>query len=125
VSECWLRWRRLRRKEALSLAVVVLVGLVPPSTPTTLPTHLPSTHIATYEILSEPRDKNVSASDHNAFEVAGCGATQAPSVDPSTPCMVAAATSFDESVILPSNKNVLNTFDCFTTTIIAIRVWQQ
>ena len=45
--------------------------------------------IAAYEILSEPRDKNVSAHTVRRFYAGGCSATR--SVDPRTPCMVGAA----------------------------------
>jgi hypothetical protein len=42
-----------------------------------------------YEILSEPRDKNVSVQAVRSLYAGGCAATRV--VDPRTPCMVGAA----------------------------------
>mgnify|MGYP002632450288 CR=1 FL=1 len=73
-------------------------------------------NIAAYEILSEPRDKDIDAASVNAFYSAGCDAVQ--SADPRTPCIVGTAPyyklyTFGESTLIPRNPNVIYTFDYF------------
>ena len=69
-----------------------------------------------YEILSEPRDKDLTKQEVHDFYEAGCEAVQA--VDPVTPCIVGSASyykmyTFTSDVIISSNKNVIYTFDYF------------
>lgn len=73
-------------------------------------------NIAAYEILSEPRDKDIDAATVNAFYTGGCNAVQ--SADPRTPCIVGTAPyyklyTFGESTMIPSNPNIIYTFDYF------------
>ena len=73
--------------------------------------------IAALEILSEPRDKSVSASAVRAVYEAGCAAVQ--TADPRTPCLVGGAPyyklwTFGEETVLPNTPNVIYTFDYFS-----------
>ena len=73
--------------------------------------------IAAFEILSEPRDKSVSASAVRAVYEAGCAAVQ--TADPRTPCLVGGAPyyklwTFGEETFLPNTSNVIYTFDYFS-----------
>ena len=72
--------------------------------------------IAAYEILSEPRDKTLTAQEVRSFYEEGCAAVQA--VDPRTPCMVGPGPyyklyKFNSDIILRNNTNVIYTFDYF------------
>eukprot|EP01079_Euglenida_sp_SAG-EU17-18_P006234 gene6234-6058_t len=72
-------------------------------------------YIAAYEIMSEPRDKAVTAAQVKAFYTGGCNATFA--ADPTTPCMVGSRDyyklwTFSDDVIL-ALPNVIYTFDFF------------
>lgn len=71
--------------------------------------------IAAYEILSEPRDKTVSAQQVHDFYAEGCSRVHA--VDAATPCMVGPSRYYklwelSDAVIL-KDTNVIYTFDYF------------
>eukprot|EP00041_Stephanoeca_diplocostata_P027898 m.778831 g.778831 ORF g.778831 m.778831 type:complete len:397 (+) comp23273_c0_seq11:557-1747(+) len=73
-------------------------------------------YIAAYEVLAEPRDKNVNASVVKEFYKGACAVVQ--SADPNTPCMVGPAPyykiwHFTSDILLPENPNVIYTFDYF------------
>jgi hypothetical protein len=74
--------------------------------------------IAAYEVLSEPRDKNVAQSIVTDFYRGACEAVQ--NIDPSTPCMIGPRPYYNifefengEDLILSENSNVVYTFDFF------------
>jgi hypothetical protein len=72
--------------------------------------------IAAYELLSEPRDKEVSADKvRDVYEGACASAQQA---DPNTPCLVGGTPyyklwTFGDNTILRNNTDVIYTFDYF------------
>jgi hypothetical protein len=73
-------------------------------------------YIAAYEIMSEPRDKDVSAQVVHDFYAEGCAAVH--SVDPATPCMVGPRSyyklyAFTDDVLLANDSNVIYTVDYF------------
>mmetsp|Transcript_75269 Transcript_75269/g.214083 ORF Transcript_75269/g.214083 Transcript_75269/m.214083 type:complete len:410 (-) Transcript_75269:414-1643(-) len=73
-------------------------------------------YIAAYEIMSEPRDKDVSSLEVHDFYMQGCEAVQA--IDAITPCMVGSGSyyklwDFNDDVIIANNSNVIYTFDYF------------
>lgn len=73
-------------------------------------------YIAAYEIMSEPRDKEVSAQVVHDFYSDGCAAVH--SVDAVTPCMVGPRSyyklyAFTDDVFLADDSNVIYTFDYF------------
>ena len=72
--------------------------------------------IAAYELLNEPRDKEVSTERVREFYEGACAAVQ--QADPSTPCLVGGAPyyklwTFDETIVLRNTTNVIYTFDYF------------
>merc|ERR1711959_634354 len=73
-------------------------------------------YIAAYEIMSEPRDKDVSPQAVHDFYEGACTAVH--SVDSATPCMVGSTPyyklwTFNDDIIISGNKNVIYTFDYF------------
>ena len=73
------------------------------------------TRIAAYEVLSEPRDKAVSAQTVREFYEEACAAAQHAD---QTPCLVGPAPYYklwnlDERIVLRNNTNVVYTFDYF------------
>ena len=74
--------------------------------------------IAAYEVLSEPRDKNVNQKTVTEFYRGACEAVQ--SSDPLTPCLIGPKPYYNifefengEDLLLAQNSNVLYTFDFF------------
>lgn len=72
--------------------------------------------IAGYEVLAEPREKNLPAAQVTEFYEKACAAAQ--SADPRTPCVVGTAPYYklwtvSEAMLLMQNQNVIYTFDYF------------
>jgi len=73
-------------------------------------------YIGAYEPLSEPRVKDAQASVVTSFYAGACSSVQ--KADVGTPCLVGPRpyynlNAFDDSIIIPDNRNVIYSFDYF------------